>query len=128
MSFLSSTVCEEFIEILGERVEEVIVDELKAAKYYSVSVDSTPDVSHTDQFAVIFRYDLAAGPVERLIKFIPIYSHNGVQLACYLPECLDEKGISIKDCRGQFSDNAPNMSGKYVDMQSIIREENPLAL
>ena len=55
VSYLFSTVCEEFIEILGERLEEVIVDELKAAEYYSVSVGSTPDVSHTDQLAVIFR-------------------------------------------------------------------------
>ena len=43
-SYLSSTICEEFIEIMGSTVLSVIITELKEAKYFSLSVDSTPDL------------------------------------------------------------------------------------
>lgn len=54
-SYLSKTTCEEFIENLGTAVLDRIISELKACKYYSVSLDSTPDVSHVDQLTCIFR-------------------------------------------------------------------------
>ena len=39
-SYLSSTICEEFIEIMGSTVLSVIITELKEAKYFSLPVDS----------------------------------------------------------------------------------------
>ena len=47
-SYLSKTICEEFIELMGNRVFDHIVVELKSTNYFSVSVDSTPDISHVD--------------------------------------------------------------------------------
>ena len=47
-SYLSSTICDEFIKIMGEHVLKHIVNELKSAKYFSVTVDSSPDISHVD--------------------------------------------------------------------------------
>ena len=46
-SYLSSTTCDEFVCLMGNRVKEVILNELKIAKYYSFSVDSTPDITHS---------------------------------------------------------------------------------
>ena len=57
-SYLSSTICEEVIELMGEKVMSVIVDEIKTAKYFSISVDSTPDIMHVDQLTIIIRYVL----------------------------------------------------------------------
>ena len=48
-SYLSANICEEIIEIMGIETFKWIIDELQKAKYYSISVDSTPDVSHEDQ-------------------------------------------------------------------------------
>ena len=50
-SYLSSTICEEFIEIMGSTVLSVIITELKEAKYFSLSVDSTTDLCHVDHAA-----------------------------------------------------------------------------
>ena len=44
--------------------------EIKTAKYYSISVDSTPDIGHSDKLCLIFRYVLDSQPVERLVQFI----------------------------------------------------------
>ena len=50
---------------MGNRLLDNIVTEVKSAKYFSVSVDSTPDISHVDQLTCILRYVLPSGPVER---------------------------------------------------------------
>lgn len=55
-SYLSSTICEEFIDMMGEKTRQVIAEELRDANYFSVIVDSTPDLSHVDQLTFIFRF------------------------------------------------------------------------
>lgn len=45
-SYLSATVCEEFVYLMGECVLSEIVNDIQIAKYFSISVDSTLDVSH----------------------------------------------------------------------------------
>ena len=47
-SYLSKTICEEVVKILGKAAEDIIVSELKEAKYFSMSLDSTSDIAHTD--------------------------------------------------------------------------------
>lgn len=127
VSYLSPTICDEFIALLGGKVCEKIVTELKAAKYYSVSVDSTPDITHCDQLTIIFRYVVTAGPVERFIKFVPIESHTGESLGNVLISLLEQFEIDIAYCRGQSYDNASNMSGIYNGMQAFISGKNSLA-
>ena len=124
VSYFSSTVCEEFIDAIATKVLNIIISEIKQAKYYSVSVDSTPDIANVDQLTIIFRYVLPDGPVERFVKFMPTRGHTGHQLADILLEFIEDNGISLKDLRGQSYDNAANMSGKYKGMQAIIKERN----
>ena len=55
VSYLSSTICEEFIKILSDRVKAKIIAEIKKAKYYStrLSIDSTPDIARIDQLSIV---------------------------------------------------------------------------
>ncbi|XP_055910467.1 zinc finger MYM-type protein 1-like [Eupeodes corollae] len=127
-SYLSSTICEELIEILGNRVLEFIVNEIIEAKYFSISVDSTPDISHTDQLTVVLRYVKSNGEVaERFLAFIPMASHKGEELAEAILKFLNKYHINIKNARGQSYDNASNMSGCYNGLQAHIKKINPLA-
>ena len=45
-SYLSSTMCEEFVLLMAEELKQVIINEIASAKYYSFSIDSTPQTSH----------------------------------------------------------------------------------
>ena len=123
VSYFSSTVCEEFLDVIATKVSDII-SEIKQAKYYLVSVDSTSDITNVDQLTIIFWYVLPDGPVERFVKFIPTRGHTGHQLADLLFEFIEDNEISSKDLRGQSYDNASNMSGKYKSMQAIIIKRN----
>lgn len=126
-SYLSKTTCEEFIHLIASSISDHIICEIKKCKYYSISLDSTPDISHVDQLTLIVRYVLPSGPVERFVKFLDMEGHTAEQLAYSLLNFLKENDIDIKDCRGQSYDNASNMSGKYRGLQARIKETNKYA-
>ena len=54
------------------KVGQSILNDLKQAGYFSLSVDSTPDLSHIDQLTVIIRYvSIDDGfPIERFLTFL----------------------------------------------------------
>ena len=127
-SYLSSTVCEELISLMSQRVLQEIVSRIKTSKYYSVSLDSSPDESHVDQLTVVFRYMEKTSPVERFVTFMPNRGHKALDMFNALNEFLQSQDIDISDCRGQSYDNASSMSGKYNGLQALVRQKNPRAL
>ena len=122
-SYLSKTIYEELIEQMAQKVRLSIINEVKTAGYYSISVDSTPDCAHIDQLSIVLRYVSPHDfqPVERFIGFINPENHTGEELSkITLTFLINECGLSISKCRGQSYDNAANMSGKYKGMQQKI--------
>ena len=55
-SYLYKAIREEIIEIVSQKVYEVIVKKVKASGYFSVSVDLTPDIWQIEQLSVVLRY------------------------------------------------------------------------
>lgn len=77
VSYLSKTTLDEFLELLRKNLTKKIIEGVKLNKYYSISVDSTPDIRNIDQLVFILRYMTEDGdPVERFIKFIPMSNHK----------------------------------------------------
>ena len=127
-NYLSSTAYEEIVSIKADMCRQVISDEIKAAKYFSIIVDSTPDIAHVDQLAVVFRYVRAGGtPVEVFYTFIPNTGHKAEELFNAVTHLLESVGIDLSNCRGQSYDNASNMAGAYSGLQARIKAANEVA-
>ena len=52
---MSPTIQNELIELLATEVEKENLQQLKLAKYFSIILDCTPDMSHHEQMSVILR-------------------------------------------------------------------------
>lgn len=77
VSYLSSRICDEFIDLMSKTVLQCIVKAIKITKYFSIIVDLTPDVTKVDQLTVAVRYISKDGlPVERFIGFFPSVGHK----------------------------------------------------
>nr|XP_023013761.1 zinc finger MYM-type protein 1-like [Leptinotarsa decemlineata] len=113
---------------MGHQVLSQIISELEKAKYYSISVDSTPDISHIDQLTFVVRYMMDCSPIERFLDFIPIERHGVEYVSASAVFFLEENGIDLQDCRGQTYDNAPNMAGQYNGLQAKLKEHCTCAL
>ncbi|XP_046746394.1 zinc finger MYM-type protein 1-like [Diprion similis] len=101
VSYLSKNVCNEFIELMFEEMTKKIIDGLKASKYYLISVDSSPDITHCDQLTFILRMIAGTGePMERFIQFISQPGHSANDLEVAVLKTLTELDMDIKDCRG----------------------------
>lgn len=129
VSYLSANICDEFISILGDNVKNCIVSELKEAKYFSLIIDSTPDISHSDQLTIVIRYVNTAGTaVERFLYFVENVGHKNEEMENCIMENLINLNLNLEDCRGQSYDNASNMSGVYNGLQARIKLKNNLAM
>ncbi|XP_072155141.1 uncharacterized protein [Bemisia tabaci] len=125
VSYLSSTIYEELIELMGKSVLEHVVKLVKIAKYYAVIVDSTRDLNKKDQLTLLVRYVNTTGiPEERFLTFIENCGHTGEEMAESVLKYLAFVDLSIEDCRGQSYDNAANMSGKFKGLQARLKAAN----
>lgn len=111
-SYLSDTICDEFIALIGVKVMNVILTELRDAKYFSLGVDSTPDVSHSDQLVFCIRYVKNDATVERFLQFIHINRHNSEYLTDTVIKFMSKDSIDISHCRGQSYDNTKQYGGQ----------------
>lgn len=72
--YLSWRTQNEFIEVCGKQVVDKILSERQHAKYYTILVDATPDVTHEEQLPFILRYlvDKETGYeiAERFLSFV----------------------------------------------------------
>lgn len=128
VNYLSSTIYEELVEEIGKLVYAEIINRLKKAKIYSVTLDGTSDAGHVDQLTIVFRYIENDTPVERFLQFLSNQGHKAQDMFHGLTNVLKENNISINDCRGQSYDNASPMSGKLNGLQALVVKENPLAI
>ena len=117
ISYLSKTICEEFISLIGSSVHDSIICESKNSKCYAISLDSIPDILNVVQ---IVRYILPIAPVESFVKFLDMDSHNAKHLQDKLLTFLYENGIDIGNCRGQSYDNASNMSRRSNGLRAQL--------
>jgi len=127
-SYLSFNIFEQFITVMADQVLTVIVEEIQKAKYFSIIVDSTPDISHVDQLSFVVRYVKNDGtPIERFMCFLPNSGHKSEELTDEVLTMLSLFDLDPAFLRAQSYDNANNMAGAYSGLQARIKEINPLA-
>ena len=132
-TYLSPTIQNELIELLGKKVKDLILEEIKAAEYFSILLDSTPDVSHIDQMTFIVRNVKVDSNIEVQIKesclnFFPLHGKNPDEITKSILSELQQNGLDIMMCRGQTYDNAPTMAGVRTGVQRRIKYINSKAL
>ena len=131
-TYLSPAIQNELIELFGKKVKDLILEEIKTAKYFSILLDSTPDASHIDQMAFIVRYVKIDSNNEVQIKesflnFFPLHGKNADKITKSILNELQQNGLDIMMCRGQSYDNASTMAGVRTGVQCRIKDINSKA-
>jgi hypothetical protein len=133
--YLSHDIQNELIHLLAERIRCRILDRLKLAKYYSIIVDCTPDISKVEQMSVILRFIHIEGIgdtaeiifCEYFLEFFPAEKSTGEALTQYILKVLQKYNIPLENMRGQGYDNGSNMKGKLSGVQRRILNLNSRA-
>ena len=130
--YLSPTIQNELIKLLGKKVKHLILEEIKAAKYFSILLDSIPDVSHIDQMALSVSYvkvDCSEVQIkESFLNIFPLHRKNADEIIKSILDELQQNGLDIMMCRGQAYDNASTMAGIRSGVQCRIKQVNSKAI
>lgn len=127
--YLGDKIQNELITLIAEKIKSKIIDMIKESKYFSVILDCTPDVSHSEQLTIVVRFVKHNEAVicEHFLGFVTIYNSTGKGLSDCLLNVLAELKLNINDLRGQGYDNGANMRGKHNGVQKKILQINPRA-
>uniref|UniRef100_A0A673B110 HAT C-terminal dimerisation domain-containing protein n=1 Tax=Sphaeramia orbicularis TaxID=375764 RepID=A0A673B110_9TELE len=95
--YLSPTIQNEIINLVGEKIIEEIMRRVKLAKYYAVIMDCTPDVSHKEQLSLVLRTlncetSVGASISEHFVGFFDVEDTTGGGLTETLLEYLQQHG------------------------------------
>ncbi|GFY56652.1 hypothetical protein TNIN_467721 [Trichonephila inaurata madagascariensis] len=117
---MSPLIQNEFTEILGNKIRQVIIARVQKAKYYSLIFDSTPDTSHKDQTSQVVRYVMIDNQEVRVeesfIDFIET-KNKTVEGTSDMTVCkFKADGLGIMICRWQAYDNAATMAGCHTQV------------
>ncbi|KAE9521331.1 hypothetical protein AGLY_018274, partial [Aphis glycines] len=123
-NYLSHFTYEQFIKLMTVKVQNKVVEEIIRARYFSISIDSTPDIGHIDQLSFIFSDGLS---VKRFFCFLENIVHKSQNMADAVFSILKKYNLDITYLREQSYDNAKNMSDVYSGLQARFREVAPLA-
>ena len=137
INYLSPTIQNEIISLLGTTVRNNIISEIKKAPFLTIILDTTQDLSKIDQLSVVFRYisvtendDNVPKEIkicESFLGFIAVTDCSAAGLKTDILNLTKEYGIDLTKCRGQGYDGANVMSGVYGGLQTLIKEHAPNA-
>ena len=135
--YLGKRIQNELIQLLASAIKEKILADVKLAKYFSIILDCTPDISHIEQLTMILRYvDIKKEPEvsqhqvcikESVLGFVPLKETTGAFMTETLVDELQNVGLQIDNLRGQGYDNGSNMKEKHNGVQQRVLDMNPRA-
>ncbi|XP_048510256.1 zinc finger MYM-type protein 1-like [Athalia rosae] len=134
--YLGKNIQNEIIDLLHQSVKSDIINQIKKAKYYSIILDYTPDVSKVEQMTLVIRYvsinksdsnEVEIKISESFLGFLPVERSTGKQMSEIIIRELNDLGLNLQDMRGQGYDNGANMRGGKAGVQSRIQNVNSRA-
>lgn len=123
IKFTDHKIQNELIELMSKQVINHIVKEIQQAKYFSIMIDETTDISKLEQVSLVIRYtDDQLNVHERFMGFQRTTAMTGEALFYLLLEWLKKLDLDVKNIVAQSYDGASAMRGEYKGVAARLKE------
>jgi hypothetical protein len=110
--------------IICHKMKEITSDSTKEAVKYSL-MDTTIDISGSDQCAFVVRYLQGHEVYERLLALKCVLTTTADGLLKSLTQILEEEQMPIENCVADAFDGASYMSGPYNELTAKLSDIIP---
>ena len=117
--YMSKTIQNDLIEVIGKCIRKDIIEEVKRSKYYTVIADEVTDASNKEQLSIVLHYVQVDVVKKVFVGLIYVERITGESLANAILKWLE---TAASDMRGQCYDGASNMSGARSGCRSIVQQ------
>lgn len=125
----SHEIINEMMSIMSHEVIRQLATTVREAKFYSIIVDETSDISVHEQISICIRYvDQQLQVHEIFFGFYETVSTTASTVFEIIKDSLHRLNFNVTDCRGQCYDGASNMSGSFSGVQARFLSEEPRAI
>lgn len=123
--YLSPKIQNELIELLARTVTVSLVHKINASPFWALILDSTSDITRTDQLSVIiWRVQIDGDKCsieENFLGFVKLDDATATGIVSTTKVFLQSLGINFSKIRGQGYDGASVMSGIHAGVQTLIK-------
>lgn len=128
LSFISWERQNQMIDAISSHIAKKITAAISESVVFSISLDTSFDISRKDQLSFVVRYVTTGCVQERFLAMKSTHSTTGESLMSVFEEICQTNNLLWKEnLIGQSYDGASNMRGQYNGLQAFIRDINPHA-
>ena len=100
--YISKTIQNEMIDVLGSSIENQILHEIRTAKFFTILADEVTDCSNLEQVSTVIRFvDRDKNIREDFLGSITAECITGESLTTALFSWLESRNIDVAFCKGQ---------------------------
>ena len=125
--YTSRRITMEFLQLLGEKVEQDQLEELLASPVFSILIDETTDIAVNNEMVIYVRFiDSNAQVHTAFMKIVELPNGRAETIEQALLAYLEEKSIPLSRLVGFGSDRASVMTGKHSGIATRIKNKQPI--
>ena len=116
--YTSSDTVTDFLEAIGVWVDELLVNRLLDAQYFSLMADEFTDIANIEELSIYCRWEENGSPVEHFMEILPLKRCDAELIYSTLIDWIKKKSIQCRKMVGMGFDGASMFAGKHSGVQA----------
>ena len=115
----------DFVEAIGVWVDELQINQVRDAPFFSLMADECVDVANIEELSVFCRWVENEVPVEHFMEILPLKKTDAQSIYSVLLDWLKKKDLQCNKLVGMGFDGAATFAGKKSGVQACLKNHAP---